>query len=1289
MSNSESRSEVSKAGQKDEEQASSLIATSAKVDSKMETSKRVTIFERTRYGRAGVSLNATRVFEPAALLAMTIFLLIFSQQLLINSAAQSSTQYVLKKEDLGVEVTTSSPIASQASSASGDAGTRATMTPSSASLILASSTGLGLEESRRMSDGSQHKPAKHNSTTDPDSDLRASAVGVAGAPTQAQDDMTANATLLIDYDQQGYYLPTSAASIVQGTSTSRLADGQTGAKSVTNTSQSSSSSSSESKSSIVGARRLEERERDREELRDVGFEPTATGDTKLDTSVTDDANRPRSASMRDSRDARLAPDKQLPEINATDIYKILFKKKPYSKFWTVEQKWDDIFKRFLAVEGSLRRLMLRSFLRDVEYYADIGISEPCTRDFRYVQEYARNSTNFRWLAHMLDATGKSEPGMLTGNLANLGHVIQCIRVRAPGRASNHTFSERFFAQQTQLLGERFRGKYCLASVRPVLPEKPRLVSRFSHLLDASLLSNISYMGEPIQMLRKRANDISEPKSAHQLVDRQRARLDQIPFESEMYQYLIEQRNFIYSLPRFLGVCYPSSCTRDDIQASIQKTLDEQHLVADIEFQCEQEEQENSWDWYSTPRLIGLVFAILVASLIASASLARYILVGKLNLRKSECPGKLANFIGLLDSLSSDKCIGILFVKTQRASALVDASKAENNRSSSIDALKGFLMLATIYSELVYLGCLPVPFMWSKWADSMFPFYRALVTQFFLNVTIWSEAFYTISAFVIALKFFQNHKQSRRATNLASFVLTRYLRLSSPVLAFMTLNYIWPRLSNGFVMQDQANKILAPCDQSGWTNMLLFHNYGPLKDTCLWPSHVSASFFQLHLLSYPILLLLLMSLSAQQSSPASSGPRSLRHFVLANAGIISLALLALFGAIYPALVAIDQQLIVPFLIDYIDIDNYRRVIESMVVPTYNHLTAYMAGIGVAYLVSRQANKAVTASLAGADSLESFKTYSSTNALESPDASEPEKHDSKSDSHSSQPSGAPLSPAMSFLINLIALLVLLLSTTASWYWNGLGLPMSSNQTFWYICTTKLTFSISFSLLFYRLFATRRNSSSPWMITRFLVPIGRLGLSLFYVSWIVIWFDLLSSLYQWHPSHYFVFEKFNEIIFAALVISMFVYGAFEGAIKLARLQQKNSKLSPLPVSNVDQEQQHQQRRASLNYSASKAFDTFYLPLDTMASKSSGTGKEADTSSEQQKAVSANSERSSICCDPASGASMQPAKLKNKLSISDQYKLNAELRANYSFASIGLYESAGATSDLQPHASDPQVSN
>lgn len=1183
--------------------------------------------------------------------------------------------------------------------------------------------------------------------------------------TSALDDadvseLFSNTTMVLDYDKMQVSNPPTASTSNQSSPqqdlsgeekeerslSSDAASANQNAKAADLLTENQTSSSSSGNSTLTS--------NNTREVDQLNYEP--------DSLIAADARR--SGGWRDSRNARISDKVQ---VNATNIFKSLFKKKPYSKFWTVEQKWDDIFKRFMSIQGQIKEVMLKNFLRDIEYYADVTISPQCSEDLKFIQEYAKKSTNFRWLMHMFDSTGKSEPGMLTGNLANLGHVIQCIKVRAPSRPSNDTFEERFFEQQTDTLGERFRGKYCLASIRPVMPEKPRLISRFSDVLNISLLSNISYMGEPLKVLKLRATETFVPKSIYDLVDKQHNRLDQIPFESELFEYLINQRNFMFSLPRFIGVCYPSSCTKDDIRYSLQKTVDDQHQVVDIEFECEQEAQ-NSWEWFSTPRLISYVLIFLVVAISLIASLTRYILVDKLGLKKrlererakndkldsASGNSRLENLLATLDMLSMDKCAGILFIKTKPASPRIDDQKLENNRSTSIDALKGFLILTLIYSELVLLGCLPVPFMWSKWADSMFPFFRSLVTQIFLNTSIWTEAFYTISAYLIALKVLENFRPritlsnnyyshqcealinaQKRLPDFASFIMKRYVRLVLPMAGFILLNYVWPRLSNGFVMQDQANKLMAPCDAYGWTNILLFHNHYNLNETCLWPTHVSATFFQLNIISYPIILLLLLSLRtrpvqpswvATKDSSSNSGNKKLIAHGISTflAATLLFAAIAL-GLIFPALIASQQELIVPFLIDYLDFDNYRRVLEWTLLPTYNHLASYMAGVALAYLVvgkriGEEERKLATIlecdndwQKAGAyihreNSLESVHS-SSTQGLQwnkptfkidcdinQPVPPPPRFPNSRASSDSQRTSfygNTDENEASSFcglikslVLSCLAFGILFASLTSSWLWTGLGQPMTQNQTFWFCLMTKLAFNSAFAFIFYNHFATRRNSNDPWMITRFLVPIGRMSLTVFYVSWLVIWFDLLASLYQWHPSHYFIFEKYNEIIFMTLIFAMLAYGVFEGPVK--RVQYRGR------LEKVKQQQAKQTSFAS-------GFEKFFEPLaedevegeevrmadvggerkKSIATKGDKSDANEKTAAQQEQKQQHQRQQTGYSRHKRLGDVRSSALAGGHLTIADQYTLNAELRANYSFASIGLYESVGATDDLPNH--------
>ena len=203
-------------------------------------------------------------------------------------------------------------------------------------------------------------------------------------------------------------------------------------------------------------------------------------------------------------------------------------------------------------------------------------------------------------------------------------------------------------------------------------------------------------------------------------------------------------------------------------------------------------------------------------------------------------------------------------------------------------------------------------------------------------------------------------------------------------------------------------------------------------------------------------------------------------------------------------------------------------------------------------------------------------------------------------------------------------------------------------------------------------------------------------FYMSWLVTWFDLLSSSYPWHPSHYFIIEKSGEIIFITLVASMIAYGSFEGTIKRMQYARRAErlKLDQVQTSATDNKQQQQRQRV-------KAFESFFRPPPHRQSEQAGkqrnnlivdaTGKEASSKS-WAAGFNLNQQQQQLCLSgtptTASDNWLKAPTSRAHLTAADQCKLNAELRANNSFASIGLYESAGATGDLAQLASDPRAS-
>ncbi|KAG9509995.1 Nose resistant to fluoxetine protein 6 [Fragariocoptes setiger] len=71
-----------------------------------------------------------------------------------------------------------------------------------------------------------------------------------------------------------------------------------------------------------------------------------------------------------------------------------------------------------------------------------------------------------WSLRMLDAFGKPSAGLLEGSMTLFGNYRQCLKVRAPD-------DDEMEEEGTGEFKELFRGKYCVAQLKPWLPEKQR------------------------------------------------------------------------------------------------------------------------------------------------------------------------------------------------------------------------------------------------------------------------------------------------------------------------------------------------------------------------------------------------------------------------------------------------------------------------------------------------------------------------------------------------------------------------------------------------------------------------------------------------------------------------------------------------------------------------------------------------------------------------------------------------------------------------------------------------
>lgn len=139
--------------------------------------------------------------------------------------------------------------------------------------------------------------------------------------------------------------------------------------------------------------------------------------------------------------------------------------------------------------------------------------------------------------------------------------------------------------------------------------------------------------------------------------------------------------------------------------------------------------------------------------------------------------------------------------------------------------------------------------------------QAMYTNFWfqglLNATLSVDTFFFISGL---LTVYVSWKKLSKKKSVPAIPLTflRYLRLTPPYLAIISLTFVFPLLSSGPVWRETTEPIVEACYESWWTNLLYINNFVQTEKLCLMHSWYLSNDMQMHLFALFFIYLLFKS-----------------------------------------------------------------------------------------------------------------------------------------------------------------------------------------------------------------------------------------------------------------------------------------------------------------------------------------------------------------------------------------------------------------------------------------------
>ncbi|XP_065290549.1 nose resistant to fluoxetine protein 6-like isoform X1 [Dermacentor albipictus] len=459
-----------------------------------------------------------------------------------------------------------------------------------------------------------------------------------------------------------------------------------------------------------------------------------------------------------------------------------------------------------------------------------------------------------WAVRLVDATGKPADGLLEGTLAFLGAFDECL--------DTVVWDEH---DSSRLL---FQGRYCTAQVAP----KFTLRDLF-HNESQAHKELATYL--PKKAMLKNAL--------------------RIPGNHVIFR---------------VGLCVPSTCSKDDIERMVKYTVKHMDMKAEVT-ECLQKEKKP----------LSVIQITVITLLAAFLSLTIIGTVTDITLKERRHPKAPA-------SEKHGRSLEALLC----FSAYSNARKlfAPEDKPDSLRALHGirFLSMTWIIFGHSYFFIEHVqPF------RGLFNGHEMYSENFFfsgiINFTLAVDSFFFISGLLVVYTNWKELTESNGRLNVIRFLFNKYWRMMPPLLLSLGLLFLMPVLGDGPFWNDIMGTEIRLCEQSWWSNLLLVNNFWESKKMCLVATWYLACNFQFFIISIFILI------------PLYNWP---------IVGLSATFLLLLAGSIVSGVITFMADL-PPGLIFYPDLDTVSNLVTYVYHKPYNHIGPYCVGVFLGYVIVR--------------------------------------------------------------------------------------------------------------------------------------------------------------------------------------------------------------------------------------------------------------------------------------------------------------------------------------------------
>lgn len=558
-----------------------------------------------------------------------------------------------------------------------------------------------------------------------------------------------------------------------------------------------------------------------------------------------------------------------------------------------EKEWQLMFRSFDLMYDGMSTSILQELVKKTNLFDDVvsRLKPECKRDIYHT----RNSVKKHkiWALRMLDSIGKIPSGITYGKFSSPGDYEECLSVNV----------DEIIHNQASLEGKgkperyKFHGKYCLLDFRLPMPEKPKgkLLSIHEPVID---LSNTD-LGRKFPEIKN--------YSGYAAV--------------------------LYDVGYMHGFCLPSSCDVTDLYKSIGASLEGLHVIVNNTIDCQEKYPDNT----ITMRKSQVISLVLLVMLFLNASVATFMHHLRASYKNVQ---KKSDDSEHLQSKSATNFKQWVYRKAAESQFYSECFSIQSNLSrltkpdprglTFVHYTRIVAMALTVITHTGAMGTLQAI---TKPADASNSeqIFRDLLPQMLANAFTSIQVFFFMAGFMLVISTYPSLNRDKGHVSFLEYAIKRAIRLMPGIAATICLNFLWPLIIDGPMLSYFIRLIVIPCESTWWRTLTFLSNFDHVEKMCLRHSYFSASDYQLHIMAFPLLILL-------YKQPILS---------LSIAGTLTIA-----GFVAQVIMILTKTVLPFMMVDYVDKEAFFNVVHYIHHPVWNHMSAFFYGFILGYLVVKQ-------------------------------------------------------------------------------------------------------------------------------------------------------------------------------------------------------------------------------------------------------------------------------------------------------------------------------------------------